>query len=106
MPPATSTSGQVEAERNPRLIALQDAARAQGVAFLWDDDTASVGLGTGSRSWPVRELPDPATIDWSAVHDIPLALVTGTNGKSTTVRLLAAMAEADGKVPGVSSTVG
>ncbi len=94
----------IAAERNPKLLALQAAAREHDVAFLWDDDTASIGLGTGSRSWPTTALPNPADVAWTTVHDIPVVLVTGTNGKSTTVRLLAAMVDADGKVPGVSST--
>ncbi|HEX9941155.1 MAG TPA: Mur ligase family protein [Thermoanaerobaculia bacterium] len=91
-------------EANPPLLALRDAAAARGVAFLWDDQRASVGLGTGSLTWPVDALPDPESIDWNAVHDVPVALVTGTNGKTTTVRLLAAMASAAGRVPGVTST--
>ncbi len=95
---------ELDKERNPKLLALQAAAREHGVAFLWCDDLASVGLGTGSQSWLVGRLPDPAAVDWSKVHDVPVVLVTGTNGKSTTVRLLAAMVEADGKVPGISST--
>ena len=33
---------------------------------------------------------------WDAVHDVPTALVTGSNGKTTTVRLLAACAAAHG----------
>ncbi len=94
----------IEAERNPALLAMQAAASARGVAFLWDDDVVSVGLGTGVRSWPTREVPSPDAVAWEAVHDVPVVMVTGTNGKSTTVRLLAAMAAADGKVAGLSST--
>ncbi len=94
----------IEDEARPALLALRDAAAARGVAFLWDDDDVSVGLGTGCRTWPVDGLPAPADVDWASVHDIPVVMVTGTNGKSTTVRLLAAMVTADGKVPGLSST--
>jgi len=92
----------IAAEVNPALLALRDAARAHGVSFLSDDDFASVGLGAGSRCWPVDALPDE--VDWSEIYDIPVALVTGTNGKTTTVRLLAAMVSAAGKLPGLSST--
>jgi len=95
---------EVDAERNPALLALRAAAAERGVAFLWDDDLASVGLGVGSRSWPADALPAPGDVPWGDVHDIPVVMVTGTNGKSTTVRLLAAMVEAAGKVPGLSST--
>ncbi len=97
---------EIARESNPDLIRFRDAAREHSVTFLSDDDDASVGLGSGSRTWPVRQLPDPERLDWSAIHDIPVALVTGTNGKTTTVRLLAAMARAAGFTPGNSSTDG
>ncbi|HEX3555350.1 MAG TPA: Mur ligase family protein [Thermoanaerobaculia bacterium] len=91
-------------EANPSLLALRAAAAAHGVSFLWDDRHASVGLGTGSLTWPAEALPHPATVDWSAAHDVPVLMVTGTNGKTTTVRLLGAIAAAAGKVPGLTST--
>ena len=87
-------------ERNPPLLRLRKDAHAHGVAFLSDDDHASIGLGTGSQTWPVSALPRPVDIDWSRVHDIPCAMITGTNGKTTTGRLVAAVATAAGKVPG------
>jgi cyanophycin synthetase len=94
----------IAAESNPALLALRDAAAARGVAFLSDSRFASVGLGTGSLTWPVDELPDPEAVDWSVVHDVPVLLVTGTNGKTTTVRLVAAMAGAAGRVAGSTTT--
>jgi cyanophycin synthetase len=95
---------EIAREANPPLIALGEAAAARGVSFLFDDRQASVGLGTGSLTWPVNELPEPQAIDWTAVHDIPVLLVTGTNGKTTTVRLLASMITAAGRVVGLTST--
>ena len=92
------------AERQPALLALRDAAAAHGVAFLADDDLVTVGLGAGSRTWPRGELPPPAAVDWAAVHDVPVALVTGTNGKTTTVRLTAAMLAAAGRTAGMTTT--
>jgi len=94
----------IDRESNPALLALQAAAEARGVAFLSDDEVVSVGLGTGSLSWPVRELPALDEIPWERVHDVPVVLVTGTNGKTTTVRLLAAMARAAGLAAGLTST--
>ncbi len=94
----------IAGEANPALLAWRDAAASRGVAFLADSRLVSVGLGNGSLTWPVDELPDPESIDWSAVHDVPVLLVTGTNGKTTTVRLVAAMASAAGRVPGSTST--
>ncbi|MDB4947495.1 MAG: mur ligase family peptide synthase [Gemmatimonadetes bacterium] len=94
----------VDAERSPRLLALRAAAARAGVAFLPDDDTVSVGMGGGSLAWPVDALPDADAVDWARVRDVPTALVTGTNGKTTTVRLVAAMAAAAGRAAGFAST--
>jgi len=103
---AAALKAVIEAEENPALMALAAAAAARDVAFLADGETASVGLGNGSLSWPLAELPRPDDIDWRRVHDVPAILVTGTNGKTTTVRLVADMVAAAGKMPGVASTDG
>jgi cyanophycin synthetase len=94
----------ISQEANPALLSLRDAAAAHAVSFLWDDDQVSVGLGTGSLTWPADALPESAAVGWDNVHDVPVLMVTGTNGKTTTVRLLAAIATAAGKVPGITST--
>jgi UDP-N-acetylmuramyl tripeptide synthase len=92
-------------EASPALLALAAAAEARGLAFLSDDKRVSVGLGAGSRTWPRSKLPaSPDRVRWTDLHDVPVALVTGTNGKTTTVRLLGAMARAAGRVAGVTST--
>jgi UDP-N-acetylmuramyl tripeptide synthase len=92
-------------ERRPELIALAAAARERALTFLSDDRRVSVGLGTGSRSWPLARIPaTPDRVRWSGLHDVPVALVTGTNGKTTTVRLLAEIARAAGRVAGITST--
>ncbi|NNF56647.1 MAG: Mur ligase [Rhodothermaceae bacterium] len=96
--------GLIEEEHNPTLLELADAAAARGVTFLWDDDDVSVGQGTGVKTWPVDDIYPPDAIAWADVHDVPVALVTGTNGKSTTARLLGAILRADGRTPGVTST--
>ncbi len=91
-------------ERNPRLLALRAAARERGLTFLSDTDFASAGSGGGAMVWPATSLPEPSAVDWSLVHDIPIVLVTGSNGKTTVVRLLAAMIDASGRAAGVTST--
>ena len=91
-------------EKNPSLLLLEEAARQHGVSFLWDDDEVSVGLGTGSETWPFRELPAADSLDWQKYHDVPTALVTGTNGKTTTVRLAQHILRNCGRNVGVSST--
>jgi len=92
------------AERRPLLLQLQQAAKRHKVPFLWDDDEVSFGYGAGCQVWPRAELPQPAKVDWSSANGIPLALVTGTNGKSTTVRMVAAMLKAAGLSAGLTST--
>ena len=101
---AARLRGTLAEEVNPALMALRAAAAERGVTFLSDDDEVSVGLGRGSRRWATDALPAVTEVAWEAVHDVPIALVTGTNGKTTTVRLLAAIVEAAGLTPGVSST--
>ncbi|MFL6194142.1 MAG: Mur ligase family protein [Thermoanaerobaculia bacterium] len=95
---------EIAKEANPALVALRDAARDHGVSFLWDNHRATVGLGSGSRTWPVEALPDPDDLDWTGIRDIPVLLVTGTNGKTTTVRLLAAIVDASEQMAGMTST--
>jgi UDP-N-acetylmuramyl tripeptide synthase len=95
----------IERERQPALTALASEASRRGLTLLADDRRVSVGLGSGSRAWPAEETGDIADhLPWGELHDIPVALVTGTNGKTTIVRLLGAMAKAAGLTAGVAST--
>jgi len=100
----TELRAAVAAEANPGLMRLIAAAAEHGVTLLWDDDFVSLGHGRFSRTWPVRETPDPAAVDWAAFRDVPSGLVTGTNGKTTTVRVAAHIARAAGFSVGISST--
>jgi cyanophycin synthetase len=101
---AAAIRREIADDRDPALVALAEEAARRGVAFIRGDRRVSVGLGAGSLTWYHDELPSPDQVDWAAVRDVPVILVTGTNGKSTTVRLLAAMARAAGKVVGLSSS--
>jgi UDP-N-acetylmuramyl tripeptide synthase len=91
-------------EANPRLCALIAAANARDVDILFDDDDVSVGQGICSQTWSLDNLPDPQDMEWSDLHDIPVAMITGTNGKTTTTRLCAAIAHAAGKTAGLTTT--
>ena len=93
-------------EAQPRLRALIDAAAARGLPYLLDDDALTLGSGAGGHSWPLGELPDPAAVDWKALRAVPTALVTGTNGKTTVVRLIAACTKASGLATGYCCTDG
>lgn len=91
-------------EVNPALIALQESADKKAIDILSDDDFVSLGHGKGSQIWGVNELPDPNNVAWSNLHNLPVALITGTNGKSTSVRIATAIGEAAGMTAGSTST--
>ena len=95
-----------QAEAKPRLIALLEDAHARGVPAHADDDEVSIGEGQYAQVWPISSLPEPDAVPWPALHAIPKAVVTGSNGKTTSVRLIAAMLRANGLTPGYSSTDG
>jgi cyanophycin synthetase len=95
-----------DAERNDALRALQAAAHSHGVECYVDDELASVGSGAGSKTIALEDGEALKVVDWRGVSEVPIALVTGSNGKTTTVRLIAAMAKAAGLAPGYSSTEG
>lgn len=95
-----------QAEAKPALIALLDAAQLRGVPAHADDDDVSIGEGEHAQVWPVSALPDINAVPWNTLHTIPKAVVTGSNGKTTSVRLLAAILRAHGLTPGYSSTDG
>ncbi len=94
------------AEVSPPLARLKAAALARGLPVFEDDDSVSIGAGSGSRCWPRAALPLPMDVPWTDLHDQPTLLVTGSNGKTTTTRLLAAMATHAGLVAGSCSTEG
>jgi len=89
-------------EANPALMQLIADASERGKTLLWDDDEVSLGLGRGSKTWAVREIPEE--LDWDQHYNVPVGLVTGTNGKTTTVRLATHIARAANKNVGLSST--
>nr|WP_284698616.1 Mur ligase family protein [Thermomonas mangrovi] len=94
------------AEARPGLNALVAAARARGVPAHADDELLSLGEGEAAQAWPLDALPAVDAVPWQDLRAIPKAVVTGSNGKTTTVRLLAAMLGAHGLRAGYSSTDG
>ena len=83
-------------EARPALTALIAAAAAHGLPHVLDDECLSLGAGSGGQDFPLSALPQPSQVAWAALHDVPTAVVTGSNGKTTCVRLLAACARAHG----------
>jgi hypothetical protein len=83
-------------EALPALRQLLGAAQMRALSFVLDDTQLTLGSGIYSRSYPIAVLPSVEDVPWADLRDIPTAVVTGSNGKTTTVRLLAACARAQG----------
>ena len=94
------------AEAKPELMALLAAAHQCGLHAHADDDMLSLGEGETAQSWSLTSLPTPDAVPWARLRGVAKAVVTGSNGKTTTVRLLAAMLRAQGLRSGYSSTDG
>ena len=60
-----------QAESCPALLALQAAARARNLPFLWDDEELSIGYGKGATVWPRDGLPAAEDLAWSGFSSIP-----------------------------------
>ena len=93
-------------ERRPDVVDLIEAAAARGVCHMLDETALTLGAGSGSKTWPLDALPAVAAVPWQALASIPIAAVTGSNGKTTTVRLVAACARAHGWRDGFNCTDG
>jgi cyanophycin synthetase len=93
-------------EQQPRVAALRSEAAARDIPVLADDDELSIGHGRRGVSFPARLPPSPEAVPWDSLGRVPIALVTGTNGKTTTARLLARIARKAGFTPGNTSTDG
>ncbi len=95
-----------EREIRPALRALLAEGAARELPYVLDETELTLGTGSGGRSFPLGALPAVAAVPWEALHDVPTAVVTGSNGKTTTVRLLAACARAHGWRAGYNCTDG
>jgi UDP-N-acetylmuramyl tripeptide synthase len=93
-------------ESHPKLKRLLEAAAARFLPTMLDEASLTLGAGTGSRDFPLDALPEESDVPWEELGDIPTAVVTGSNGKTTTVRLLAACARAAGWHAGYNCTDG
>lgn len=90
--------------RSPAVLGLQELAASKSVPFYWDDENVSVGEGERSLTYPRDAIP--AEVPWADLGRIPMALITGTNGKTTSSRMLARIAEHAGFRVGSTSTDG
>jgi cyanophycin synthetase len=93
-------------EAHPILRALLEEAGSRALPHVVDETELTLGAGAGGRTFPLTALPEPAAVPWRELRDIPTAVVTGSNGKTTTVRLLAACARKQGWHTGYNCTDG
>jgi cyanophycin synthetase len=96
----------VSLESHPKLRALLDEAAQYGLPHVIDESELTLGAGVGGRNFALTSLPRVADVPWQELRDIPTAIVTGSNGKTTTVRLIAACARAHGWHAGYNCTDG
>jgi cyanophycin synthetase len=93
-------------EGRPTLRALLDEAGTRALPHVVDETDLTLGAGIGGRTFSLTALPDVAQVRWEELRNIPTAIVTGSNGKTTTVRLLAACARMKGWHAGYNCTDG
>lgn len=111
-PKRTEIGALFAAQRNPAFLGLRDECAARGVPFCWDDTHATCGEGASSHTVALEALGHDAghalktSVPWDAIGRIPTAMVTGTNGKTTSSRLLARIAREAGHVVGLTSSDG
>lgn len=99
-----STLSKIEAA--PKLRSLIAAANERSLLHVLDEDNLTLGSGVGGQTWPIDALPGLNEVPWADLRAVPSAIVTGSNGKTTTVRLLAACARAHGWRDGFNCTDG
>jgi len=105
-PKRAEIASMLASERSENLIEIAAEAKRRDLPLLWDDDEVSIGSGSGSTCFPRAAVPAAESVQWEALARIPVALVTGTNGKTTSSRLLSRIASEAGFVVGTTSTDG
>jgi UDP-N-acetylmuramyl tripeptide synthase len=104
-PQRAEIAASLAARRSPLLLALEAEAERRSVPLVWDDDGVTLGAGATSTTW-TGALPRVDEVAWDSVRGIPVALVTGTNGKTTSARLLARLLKVAGHRVGMTTTDG
>lgn len=95
-----------QAQARPDLLALLATAGQRQLTALLDDENLTLGTGSGAQTWPLTALPSVAEVAWASLSNIASVLVSGTNGKTTSVRLVAAFASQAGLRAGYCCTEG
>lgn len=87
------------------LDALVRSAQRHCAQLLIGERDISLGEGRAAVVFDDDDIPTPDSLDWSdKQHRLPTVLVTGTNGKTTTSRILARILKTAGHTVGFSCT--
>ncbi len=96
----------IESARTMQATVFAARARRDALNFSLDDESCAIGGGAGVIEHAFAE-PRAKVAEFDRTpFDIPVALVTGSNGKTTTARLVAAMWRTAGKRAGWSCSDG
>ena len=93
----------IKEDENLTYRKLYELAKSKGFNAFRDKDKAFIGSGTGCYEFDLVD-GNLENIEWDKVYDIPAVIVTGTNGKTTTVRLTDYICRVAGKLTGYTST--
>jgi cyanophycin synthetase len=92
-------------EANPQALAWIAHAETHDLPWLLDEEGLTLGLGNHGRTWPLAEVQETLP-DVRGLARIPHVLITGTNGKTTTARIVARILREHGLFAGNTSTDG
>ncbi|MAA77910.1 MAG: hypothetical protein CL916_01520 [Deltaproteobacteria bacterium] len=95
---------QREEKEHLRLRSLYVFCLERNISYTVDEDYFCIGYGLYAQSYPWTALPVPEKI--KAPQSIPVVAITGTNGKTTTTRMLSSISKEAGYCVGATSSDG
>ena len=93
----------IKAEENLKLRTIHAMAMERGINVFYEEGLVTIGSGKGACQFQIDSM-EVTEIPWEKASDIPIVLITGTNGKTTTVRLTSYICQQAGKHVGYCST--
>lgn len=93
----------IDEDKNLTYRKLYELAKSKGFKAFRDKNKAFIGSGKGCYEFDLNN-DSIDNIQWHDIYDIPVVIVTGTNGKTTTIRLTDYICRVAGKLTGYTST--
>ena len=93
-----------EKEGNTNWRAVRKWAADHKIPCVDDEDGLTLGMGCFAQTWPLNALPSVTSLHPDTFQRIPAVYITGTNGKTTSSRMLSAICRASKKFSGVGQT--